>query len=517
MTRISTKPYFGTLLFILIIKALFVTWMIVNSQIGLSPDEAQYWTWSQNIDWGYYSKPPGIAWQIWLGTSIFNNSVLGVRVLSVVIGFFTPLLLYILARKCKLSPQASFWAATIFAFSPLGFMASILAITDVGMVFFWICALIVIAESLEIKMPPHYPLLGLFIACGALFKWPIYLLWIVLIASMPLFPVLKNKNFITGFFISLLGLVPSFTWNIKNDWATFRHVSASVAGSPLQTENHSLVGNPLEFIGAQFALVSPILFILLLMALYSIYKHKNQTQRSLLFCAFTTATLLTFVTALSLFKKVQGNWVDYAYPTAFVVIAWFACDEIKWKQRLMEIGVALSILLCLFAVTIPHAQALNLYPTLKIPYKLNPFRHNVGWKNLRKALKIVGYNPNEEFLFSSKYQMSSILNFYGPEQNRTYFLNIHGVRKNQFSFWPPMAEEQIGKTGIYVVTDNAPHLQKLRLQVPNLIVKLSPYFERIDYLGYYPIFDCYGEPCKAALLFKCKNYNGKEPKNFVLY
>ena len=27
-------------------------------------DEAQYWTWSQDLDFGYYSKPPLIAWII---------------------------------------------------------------------------------------------------------------------------------------------------------------------------------------------------------------------------------------------------------------------------------------------------------------------------------------------------------------------------------------------------------------------------------------------------------------------
>jgi 4-amino-4-deoxy-L-arabinose transferase-like glycosyltransferase len=25
-------------------------------------DEVQYWLWGQTLDWGYYSKPPLIAW-----------------------------------------------------------------------------------------------------------------------------------------------------------------------------------------------------------------------------------------------------------------------------------------------------------------------------------------------------------------------------------------------------------------------------------------------------------------------
>ena len=41
------------------LAALFAT------PLELYPDEAQYWLWSRTLDWGYYSKPPMIAWLIW--------------------------------------------------------------------------------------------------------------------------------------------------------------------------------------------------------------------------------------------------------------------------------------------------------------------------------------------------------------------------------------------------------------------------------------------------------------------
>ncbi|HWU81152.1 MAG TPA: 4-amino-4-deoxy-L-arabinose transferase, partial [Caulobacter sp.] len=42
--------------------ALFVT------PLELYPDEAQYWLWSRELAFGYFSKPPMIAWLIWLTT-----------------------------------------------------------------------------------------------------------------------------------------------------------------------------------------------------------------------------------------------------------------------------------------------------------------------------------------------------------------------------------------------------------------------------------------------------------------
>jgi 4-amino-4-deoxy-L-arabinose transferase-like glycosyltransferase len=38
--------------------------------LELYPDEAQYWLWSRTLDFGYYSKPPVIAWAIWAATAI---------------------------------------------------------------------------------------------------------------------------------------------------------------------------------------------------------------------------------------------------------------------------------------------------------------------------------------------------------------------------------------------------------------------------------------------------------------
>ena len=36
-------------------------WVVQQLGITLYIDEAQYWTWAQHLDWGYFSKPPGIA------------------------------------------------------------------------------------------------------------------------------------------------------------------------------------------------------------------------------------------------------------------------------------------------------------------------------------------------------------------------------------------------------------------------------------------------------------------------
>jgi len=92
------KKYFFLLFCILILKSAVLIWAMVHAGIGLGPDEAQYWTWSQFLDWGYYSKPPGIAWEIWLSTQFMGNTELGVRLGPICIGFF---IAYTTLRGCE--------------------------------------------------------------------------------------------------------------------------------------------------------------------------------------------------------------------------------------------------------------------------------------------------------------------------------------------------------------------------------------------------------------------------------
>ena len=57
-------------------------WVVVHVHAGLHVDEAQYWVWSQSLDWGYYSKPPVIAALIAASTALLGDGLLGVKAVS---------------------------------------------------------------------------------------------------------------------------------------------------------------------------------------------------------------------------------------------------------------------------------------------------------------------------------------------------------------------------------------------------------------------------------------------------
>lgn len=68
--------------------ALIALWRLLaawHGNIELYADEAQYWTWALQPDWGYFSKPPMVAWAIGLGQALFGDSEIGVRAISLLI------------------------------------------------------------------------------------------------------------------------------------------------------------------------------------------------------------------------------------------------------------------------------------------------------------------------------------------------------------------------------------------------------------------------------------------------
>lgn len=495
-TKNSFFYYLCLAVTIVIAKATFIAFFIAFGNFGLGPDEAQYWTWSKDLALGYYSKPPGIAWQIALSTFLFGDTEFGVRASSLILGSFIPIATFTLAKSCLLKPKTCFLASMAFAFSPLGILANVLAITDVGMVLFWTLAAQQACKALSEKALLPYYRIGFFILLGALFKWPTFLFWIFLIPLFIVRPKLYNKHFFLGIFLSLLALIPTIFWNMHNDWSTFKHVFSTIHNPSSSSADPAFFkGNFWEFIGMQALLIFPAAFILLCLILKAWYRDKNDIELSLVFCGASAFTIIVIYAFVAFFKKIQGNWCDFVYPQLFVIIAWGCCEKRPHLKKAFTASITAAAMMI-----------------IALPFFSHNFKHNVGWQNLTKELKNLGYNSSEHFLLSDKYQTSSILSFYGPEKKRAYFLNIHGIRNNQFSFWPGIESEAPEKTGFFVYIENAPNNfnnAKISSEYQKL---LQDYFLNIEFLGQFSL-----QKNKSALIFKCSRYNGKASNKSELW
>ena len=151
---------------VLISITLIRIYTLIVSPIELSVDEAQYWHWSRNLDFGYFTKPPLIAWTIAITTGIFGNEEWAVRLSSPIFHFLTSIILW----KCgqlAFGFNAGRIAALIWIFTPAASLGSFIISTDTPLIFFWALSLLFLFKTF--KNSSYSLALGLGICVGLAF------------------------------------------------------------------------------------------------------------------------------------------------------------------------------------------------------------------------------------------------------------------------------------------------------------------------------------------------------------
>jgi len=114
--------------------------LMISSPLNLHGDEAQYWAWAQSLDWGYFTKPPMIAWVIAATTALFGDAEWAVRLSSPILHSLTAFMIFRTARFI-FDARTGFWAALIYLLMPAVWLSSGLVTTDVPLLLCWITAL----------------------------------------------------------------------------------------------------------------------------------------------------------------------------------------------------------------------------------------------------------------------------------------------------------------------------------------------------------------------------------------
>ena len=115
----------------LTLLALFLFQVLVSAGFELAHDEAYYWLYSKNLDWGYFDHPPFVGLVIRL-FSFLPNSEVSVRLGFILLQFATVLLLI---RMTKQPKNTTF----LFFSFPLASLADVdgdIECTDRGLFFY---------------------------------------------------------------------------------------------------------------------------------------------------------------------------------------------------------------------------------------------------------------------------------------------------------------------------------------------------------------------------------------------
>src|SRR5260221_2783952 len=158
-----------TAMFILAVTVFRLMWL-AREPYPLYGDEAQYWTWAQALDWGYYSKPPLIGWLIALTTGLAGDSEFGVRIAAPVIHAVIALMPSDLGRRL-FDARTGAWAGALYVTLPAVSVSSVLMSTDLPLLVFLTLGVVSLQRALEPGGRKWWLGVGLALGLGLLSKY----------------------------------------------------------------------------------------------------------------------------------------------------------------------------------------------------------------------------------------------------------------------------------------------------------------------------------------------------------
>jgi 4-amino-4-deoxy-L-arabinose transferase-like glycosyltransferase len=348
------------------------------SGASLHVDEAQYWDWSRDLQWGYYSKPPVIAALIAASRALFGDSEVGLRALAMAGYPLAALVLAALARDMAgpgaAGAAASRWAAAIFLASPLAALLGLVATTDAPLLLCWSAALAGLWLAVQRQRRWGWALFALAAGVGLLSKYTLAAviagawLWVLLHHHRQL-PALALATA-----VALLLFAPHLAWNAQAGWPTLRHTAEiTVAAGPRAGGWLSLVG----FMAAQVLVFAPLAVPV---ALWS-QRHSaawpavpGDAKRFLL---WTTLPLLMAGALQAWRSGAQLNWVAPAHLATALAWALLLAASPARLQRRLALALVLQALLLGGLTLAPHAAAASGRPW---PLLLDPWARMRGWQ-----------------------------------------------------------------------------------------------------------------------------------------
>lgn len=417
---------------LVICGVLLNAWLTSAAGFDLHYDEAQYWEWAQQLDWGYYSKGPLVAWLIALSTYLLGDGEWQVRLLGWLAHGVFLVLIFLFARDVWGNRAAGWWAALLAATTPLFFTLGLVMTTDNFLFAFWTWALWAMYRALFMARPGAWYQVGMAVGLGAITKLSIGLLpafaglWVL--ARADLRAQLKNTALWGGLLLMLLVMSPMLYWNATHDWVMFRHELGHVGNDTFS------VARGFELLASQALVFSPLVVLLAISAL--VRRPKNSGQ---LFLWGLSLLWIAFFFFKAMGGKLQINWPAPSFIGLVILLAGHIPLWSTAKQRGLMLATATSGLM-IAALCFPANFGIN-------GASIAPIRKMKAWR--APVAQLYQQSGDVDFILVSDYVLAGDLAFYWPKRVPVYIEGDPERRMNQHDLWPSIAREQ-GHSAVFV-------------------------------------------------------------------
>ncbi|MFA5257453.1 MAG: glycosyltransferase family 39 protein [Opitutales bacterium] len=433
---------FWILLFaVFVVRALFAA-LIPCDLVG---DEAYYWDWGRRLSWGYFSKPPLIAWLMALAGWTGGNTAFGLRIWAAILGSGSMIFVFLLGRRMY-GGKAGFWAAAMLAAMPGAAVLNLLLTIDAPLLFFWCAALYLLHACLHSDKGWKRTLfaLALCVTLGLghlskqiMWAFPVLAVIYLYFDGEDSRAKLRTPLLWAVFGVSYLFLVPTLVWNAHHGWITFLHTGHHFQGDGFL----SFPKNLGEFAGMQLGLLSPVLAILVFgLSISGIWSWKRIASRERFLVVFSGLPL-ALVLLMTLRQSMNGNWAAAFYPAGMILLAGWACtadasafrfpSKLKsWARPGLWVAVAMSAFVYVMPVIISVSGMTG--------GKLDPLARLRGWdeyaRQIQDARKLLPRSDAPILVAGHRYNLSELA-FYLPDQPRVYHWASPGELDSQYEIW----------------------------------------------------------------------------------
>lgn len=417
---------------------------IILLPLDLVGDEAYYWDWGRHPAWGYFSKPPLIAWLMAL-TRLLGDGDTVIRLTALALGTGTLVLAHRVAREIY-GPATAFRAAAAIALTPGNAAGNLILTIDAPLLFFWCAALLCLWKAcapgshrvrwalllvpaiglglLSKQMMLVFPFLALiFLAgdrelrCYLARPWP----WLVLSAALAF-------------------LMPVILWNSRHGWITFGHTAHHFTGASL--DPLKMAGRLLAFAGGQMGLTSPLLWIPLLALSAACLLSFRSLGRGERFLFLFSGPAIIVMLLMTLRQRMNANWAAAYYPAGLILLAGWAAGRFdvqgvslrlqRWFRPGIAVGAALMLLAYAMPLVLPHTGLAG--------GDLDATRRLRGWSELGEnvgGLLAAMPDPGRTFIITLGHRYTtSQLAFYTPGRPPVYRWADRRFVESQYELWP---------------------------------------------------------------------------------
>lgn len=417
--------------------------------IGLLPDEAYYWVWSQRLQAGYFDHPSLVAWLIRPFTELLGSHTWAIRLPGVFTWLLSAWLAYDLGVRLYARRSAGMIAVFIWASLPIIQLGFHIITPDTPMLLFgWLSYYFACRAVME-DAPGLWILTGLSIGLSVAGKYPGGLIAIGLFFALPL--AKEGRRYLLtpwpwlATVTALLAFSPVLWWNWKHDWISF----AFQLGHGVETNIRSWQ-NSLEmlmiFIGGQLGVVMPWTLLAMLYAgLYGARRllREHTLHYPILLLGFLLPLLIFGLAALT--AKSQPNWPVSAYIPGTLLLAgvadrWLYPIGTNGQRRTIKYLLISAFLFSMLLVNLLRFPQWLGYIGVELPPQRTQLSQTYGWDEVKKVLLPLLRREDAEnsygnqcIVIGDKLQTASMLGYL--LQNADRVTTASDTRSNQFRLW----------------------------------------------------------------------------------